>query len=314
MIRKYTYLLALAKERHFGRAAAVCNVSQPTLSNAIRQLERELGVLIVERGQRFRGFTEEGQKVVAHARRVISEEEALLQDLRAPAADLEGRLRLGAIPTALPVIAQLVGPFEERYPKVQVSVLSMSSREIQQGLDDFELDIGVTYLDNEPLSNVRMVPLYTERYFFLTRRNEAMDGRTTITWREAADFNLCLLTPDMQNRRITEGVFRIADRTVSPTLETNSLMNLFTSVRFGSWSSIVPGQLLAFMSVGPELVALPLVEPEAAYLVGAVYAARTPPVPLAEAFALICSDKKMSAEIERFTATALTKIGADSVK
>ncbi len=206
------------------------------------------------------------------------------------------------IPTALPVIAQLVGPFEERYPKVQVSVLSMSSREIEKGLLDFELDVGVTYLDNEPLSEVRMMPLYTERYFFLTHRSEAVDGRSTMTWREAADFNLCLLTPDMQNRRITEGVFRIADRAVAPTLETNSLMNLVTSVQFGSWSSIVPGQLLAFMAPLPDLVALPLVEPEAAYLVGTVYSDRDPPVPLAEAFSVICSDKKIVGDLERFTA------------
>jgi DNA-binding transcriptional LysR family regulator len=311
MLRKYTYLLALAKERHFGRAAAACSISQPTLSNAIRQLERDYGVLIVERGQRFQGFTEEGLKVIAHARRIVSGEEALLQELHAPAADLEGRLRIGAIPTALPVIAQLVVPFEERYPKVQVSVLSMSSREIQKGLDDFEVDAGVTYLDNEPLSNVRMVPLYTERYFFLTRRTDAVDGRTSMTWREAADFNLCLLTPDMQNRRITESVFRIADRSVAPTLETNSLLNLITSVRFGSWSSIVPGHLLAFMSPVPELLALPLVEPDAAYLVGTVYADRNPPVPLADAFAVICADKRVTSEIDRFTARALTQIGTD---
>jgi DNA-binding transcriptional LysR family regulator len=311
MLRKYTYLLALAKERHFGRAAAACSISQPTLSNAIRQLERDYGVLIVERGQRFQGFTDEGLKVIAHARRIVSGEEALLQELHAPAADLEGRLRIGAIPTALPVIAQLVVPFEERYPKVQVSVLSMSSREIQKGLDDFEVDAGVTYLDNEPLSNVRMVPLYTERYFFLTRRTDAVDGRTSMTWREAADFNLCLLTPDMQNRRITESVFRIADRSVAPTLETNSLLNLITSVRFGSWSSIVPGHLLAFMSPVPELLALPLVEPDAAYLVGTVYADRNPPVPLADAFAVICADKRVTSEIDRFTARALTQIGTD---
>jgi DNA-binding transcriptional LysR family regulator len=310
MLRKYKYLLALAKERHFGRAARACNISQPTLSNAVRQLEREYGVLIVERGQRFQGFTEQGLRVIAHARRIVADEDALLQELHAPAADLEGRLRLGAIPTALPVIAQLVGPFEERYPKVQVSVLSMSSREIQKGLDDYEVDAGVTYLDNEPLSNVRMVPLYTERYFFLTRRSEAVEGRATMTWREAADFNLCLLTPDMQNRRITEAIFRIADRTVAPNLETNSLLNLITSVRVGSWSSIVPGHLLAFMSPVPDLLALPLVEPEAAHLVGAVYADRNPPVPLADAFAVLCTDKSVIAEIERFTASALTQIAS----
>jgi DNA-binding transcriptional LysR family regulator len=53
MIRKFAYLLALSRERHFGRAAQTCNISQPTLSNAIRQLEEELGVPIVERGRTF---------------------------------------------------------------------------------------------------------------------------------------------------------------------------------------------------------------------------------------------------------------------
>ncbi len=90
MLRKYTYLLALVKERHFGRAAAACNVSQPTLSNAIRQLEREYGVRIVERGQRFRGFTEEGLKVIARARRIVAEEDALLQELHGPAGISKG--------------------------------------------------------------------------------------------------------------------------------------------------------------------------------------------------------------------------------
>lgn len=90
MFRKYAYLMALARERHFGRAAAVCNVSQPTLSNAIRQLEEELGVPIVERGQRFQGFTPQGQRVLKYARRILAEQEELTQELHA-GADALGR-------------------------------------------------------------------------------------------------------------------------------------------------------------------------------------------------------------------------------
>ena len=65
LLRQLEYLSALARERHFGRAAAACQVSQPTLSEAIRRLEAELGVQVVRRGRRFEGFTLEGERAVA---------------------------------------------------------------------------------------------------------------------------------------------------------------------------------------------------------------------------------------------------------
>ena len=72
IIRQLVYLDALAREKHFRRAAEACHVSQPTLSAAIVQLEEELGVLIVERGRRFQGLTREGEVVLAHARRGLA--------------------------------------------------------------------------------------------------------------------------------------------------------------------------------------------------------------------------------------------------
>ena len=80
-IRQLEYLLALARERHFGRAASACHVSQPTLSVAIRKLEHELDVVIVLRGQRFEGFTPEGQRVVTWAHRILAERNELLADI-----------------------------------------------------------------------------------------------------------------------------------------------------------------------------------------------------------------------------------------
>ncbi len=90
LIQQFEYLVALAREKHFGRAAKVCNVSQPTLSVAIRRLERELGVVIVLRGHRFEGFTDEGSRVVTWAHRILAEVElgrSLLARCEANAAD-----------------------------------------------------------------------------------------------------------------------------------------------------------------------------------------------------------------------------------
>src|SRR6218665_2882734 len=68
-IRQLNYVVALAREQHFGRAAAACNVSQPALSGAIRSIEQELGIVIVQRGRRFQGFTRDGERVLAWGRR-----------------------------------------------------------------------------------------------------------------------------------------------------------------------------------------------------------------------------------------------------
>jgi DNA-binding transcriptional LysR family regulator len=281
MLRQLEYLVALAREKHFGRAAAACHVSQPTLSAAIRQLEEELGAPIVERGHKFHGMTAQGRAAVEHAHRILAEAGALKRSLEEMDRGLSGRLRIGAIPTALPIIAHITAPFYERFPKVLVTILSLNSLQIQQGIDEFELDVGFTYLDNEPLQNVRAKPIYVERYMFLTSSTGPFARRRTITWKQASAAPLCLLTPDMQNRRIIDGIFRAADATPEPIMETNSIFNLCSHVATGLWSSIVPVQLLQFFGVPRGTRAIDLVEPSAQRTIGLIMADREPPSPLA---------------------------------
>jgi len=299
MLRKLQYLLALARERHFGRAAAACNIAQPSLSNAVRQLEHDLGVPIVERGHRFLTFTPEGEKVLDYARRVTRDLETLMHDIGATGAEPSGRLRLGVIPTAVPLVAHLVAPFSRRHPAVRLSIASLSSRQIQAGLDAFEIDAGITYLDNEPLSGVRKQALYSEHYFLLTRRADFDPGRTEASWAEAASRPLCLLSGDMQNRRITDAAFAMAGVAVTPAVETNSIITLFTLVESGPWSSIVPGQLLALMPLPEELRALPLSVPEVSHVVGIVYADRSPPAPVAQALVRVAATEGLATRMSR---------------
>ena len=100
--RQLEYLVALDRERHFGRAAASCHVSQPALSEAIRSLERELGVPLVRRGRRFEGLTPEGERVLTWAQRAVANLRGLEQEVSRLREGLVGTLRLGAIPTSLP--------------------------------------------------------------------------------------------------------------------------------------------------------------------------------------------------------------------
>jgi len=120
--RQLQYLTALAQEEHFGRAAARCNVSQPSLSSAIKQLELTLGVPIVLRGRRFLGFTSEGQKIIEWAERVISQRDAMLVELSGMRENFEGRLRLGAMPNSSPVQPLFSQLLAQKHPGVEVDI------------------------------------------------------------------------------------------------------------------------------------------------------------------------------------------------
>jgi DNA-binding transcriptional LysR family regulator len=281
VLRQLEYLVALAREKHFGRAALACNVSQPTLSAAIRQLEEDLGAPIVERGHKFHGLTAQGRTVLDHAHRILAEADILRSSLKDMDKGLSGRLRVGAIPTALPIVSHIMAPFYARFPNVSVTILSQTSQEIQRGIDDFELDVGLTYLDNEPLENVIAKPIYFEEYVFLTPAAGPYAERGTITWSEAAKAPLCLLTPDMQNRRIIDGIFRSVDAQPKPAVETNSIFNLCSHANSGLWSSIVPRQLLQFFGIPRQTRAVELVEPKTRRTIGLIMSNRQPASPLA---------------------------------
>jgi DNA-binding transcriptional LysR family regulator len=302
VIRQLQYLTALAREKHFGRAAAACHVSQPTLSAAIRQLEEDLGVPIVERGQRFKGLTAEGRRVLEWAQRILADCDALRQDLSQLRDGLTGRLRLGVIPAALPAVSLVTAPFCAAHPGVSVTILSQSSIEIQRALDAFEIDIGMTYLDNEPLINVRTEPLYRERYILLTSAAGPFARRKTLSWAEAAAVPLCLLTPDMQNRRILNGIFRSVNRAPQPAIETNSVLALCSHVRDGHWSSVMPHTFLHVFGVPADMRAIPLVEPAPTHEIGLVIADREPAPPIAQALMQAVRKRKLQAILDKAVA------------
>lgn len=284
MIDKLEMFLALARERHFGKAAETCNVTQPTLSAAIKQLEEHLGVMLVSRGSRFQGLTPEGERVLEWARRIVADSRAMKMEIDTARRGLTGHVRLAVIPTALAVVQELTTSFHEKHPDVTFAVLSRSSVEILSLLDNLQIDIGITYLDNEPVGKVATVPLFIERYRFVTGDAALFAGRETIPWREAALVPLCLLTPDMQNRRIIDHYLAQSGVAVKPVLESDSMMTLVSHVRAGKWSSILPAKIVEmYASQGGGLHSMALTEPEAAHVVGAIAAERDPQTTVVEA-------------------------------
>ncbi len=280
MIDKLEYLIALARERHFGRAAEACGVTQPTLSAGIKQLEGALGVLLVQRGSRFIGLTSEGERTLDWARRIVGDTRAMRQEITALKHGLAGRLRIAAIPTTLAMVAALTTPYRARHPDVRFTILSRTSIEILTLLENLEIDAGLTYIDNEPLGRVTAVPLYQERYQLLTAADAPLGNREAVTWADVARVPLCLLTPDMQNRRIIDDLLRSAGGDPQPTLESNSMIVLFAHVRTGRWASVMPAKMAETLGLTATIRAIPIVEPEAVHTIGLVVPAREPMTPL----------------------------------
>jgi DNA-binding transcriptional LysR family regulator len=284
MLDKLEFFIALARAQHFGKAAEELGITQPTLSAAIKLLEDQLGVMLVKRGSRFQGLTPEGEQVLTWARRISGDARTMREEVRAARHGLSGRLRIAAIPTALAMVPRLTTPFRERHPGVSFSILSRTSIEVLSLLGNFEIDVGISYLDNEPLGRVVSLPLYAERYHLITATGNPMADRETVSWAEVASLPLCLLTPDMQNRRIIDQHLQEAGAVARPTLESNSMIVLFSHVRTGKWSSIMPLNLAETLGFTDPIRAIPIVEPDASHLVGLVAAKRDPHTPLVAAF------------------------------
>ena len=297
MIDKLEFIIALAREKHFGRAAEVCNVSQPTLSSGIKQLEDQLGVLLVQRGSRFQGFTPEGDRVLEWARRIVGDSRAMRQDVDALKRGLAGHVRIAAIPTTLAMAAALTTPYRARHPNVRFTILSRTSIEVLKELENLEVDAGLTYIDNEPLGRVTTVPLYHERYRLLTSAESELGERDQVTWAEVGRVPLCLLTPDMQNRRIIDGILRKVGTQPSPTLESNSMIVLFSHVRTGRWASIMPAVLADTLGLTDTIRSIPIVDPDVTHQIGLVVPHREPMTPLISA--LVAEAQRVAITLDR---------------
>jgi DNA-binding transcriptional LysR family regulator len=256
-IRQLEYLVTLAREKHFAKAAEICHVSQPALSSAIRSLEKELGVMIVQRGRRYLGLTAEGERVLVWAQQTLASLSHMREDASAAKASMTGTLRMGAIPTTMTVAAFLTAPCFAAYPNIRYVLSSLTADDIVAQLDQFELDLGLTYLDDTVIEGFEKLHLFDERYVLLADRRVPLEQ--TLTWEQAARLPLCLLTGKMRNRQIIEAAFRRAGVQPSVILETDSLFSLYAHVSEAGLFSVVPHSLLNFFDLKNRVQARPLV-------------------------------------------------------
>lgn len=276
MLEKLEFMIALAREQHFGRAAESCGVAQPTLSLGIQSLEQMLNVPLVKRSSRFQGFTPEGERVLVWARRLVGDARAMRQDILGFKTGVASHLRLGAIHSSMSLVAKLTVPFQARHPNVRLTVLGRTSNTLLELLHHREIEAGITYLTNEPIGDVISVPLYREQFLFLTTPEGPLGYTDRVTWEEAGNAPLCLFGRDLQNRRIIDSILRKIGIESTPMMETDSAAALVSFVRLGTTASIVPTSALESVELNQGLRAIPIVEPEVSHTIGLVVSDRFP--------------------------------------
>jgi DNA-binding transcriptional LysR family regulator len=255
IVRNFEYLLALNRERHFARAAASCRVSQPTLSAGIKQLEEDMDVLIVRRGQRFEGFTAEGERVLAWAQQMMEDCMRLKQELHELREQgLTGHFRLGMLPATSALAGVLSAAFAGRYADLQISVKTMDTAELLQGVRKSELDVAVTHVDEAAHDGLDVYALYRERVFLFTR-SELRQDAPKWTWDEAVELPLCLL------RGALPQAARLQLKKASRVMETDSPAVLAAYLGTGRWSTILPQSMAGILTLATGLKAVTITAP-----------------------------------------------------
>jgi DNA-binding transcriptional LysR family regulator len=285
LFRQLEYFVAVAREKHFARAAEACYVSQPALSASIAKLERELNVTLINRGHAFEGLTPEGERLVVWARRILAEKDAFKAEAAAIQSGITGTLRLGTEPTASTTLALPVAAFCAAHPLAKVEVDSrMSATELHRQLREFELDAAIAHFGPEDRDSLAVVPLYEERYIVMASDDRLIPRNQVMTWADAAQLPLALLTPDMRIRQMIDAACAESGVEAMPQVETDSIASLYAHVGVGEWATIVPHTWLRAMPVIDTTRVARLVDPETTAEVSVAIHAATPGSVTARAF------------------------------
>jgi len=265
-LRDLELLVSLSRHKNFSLAASDCNISQPAFSTRIRKMEERIKLPLVRRGNSFRGFTPEGEVVLKWARKLLADAEGLRQEIYALKDRLDGKLTLGVIPTAMPFAARVSSKLRDQHPNLSIEIHSLSTRQIGLRLNDFSLDAGIIYHEDAKTETTEI--LYQERYVLIAPRSLTSRQGPSVTWSEAAQFPLCLLTPDMRNRQLIDAVFAQVSVTPTVVMEASGFTAVLAQVVGGNAATIAPVGLAETFLALSSTTQFDLVEPVMTQTIG----------------------------------------------
>ena len=252
------YLVAVARERHFGHAAESCFVSQPTLSVAIKKLEEELGVALFERGPGEVAVTPVGQRIVEQAQRVL-EEASRIRDLAAAGHDpLAGTLRLGAIHTIGPyLLPKLVPILRRRVPAMQLHITESFTHQLAEALRQGEVDVVVVALPFDEAGCVTQ-PMYDEPFLVAVPVGHPWEKRKQISAEELKRESLLLLGEGHclrdQVLEFCGPISRSGRSSIGRSLQGGSLETIRQMVASGVGVTVLPSSSVSTRAESSELI------------------------------------------------------------
>ena len=192
-VRDLQYVIAVAEERHFGRAANKCHVSQPALSGQIRKLEDYLGVALFERTNRTVHVTPVGERIVAQARRLITLWDEIVATAQTTKDPLSGQFRLGMISTIGPYLSPLIlSTIRQEMPDLSLTLIEGLTTDLENRVANWELDGAI--LATEPaVSHLQDIILYDEPFWIALPNGHPLAEQETIELGELAHEELLLL-------------------------------------------------------------------------------------------------------------------------
>ncbi|WP_420995378.1 transcriptional regulator CynR [Cupriavidus sp. 30B13] len=244
LLRHVRYFLAVAECGNFTRAAEVLHVSQPTLSQQIRQLEDTLGVQLFDRSGRSIRTTDAGQAYLIYARRALQDLEAGKRAVHDVQELTRGTLRLAMTPTFTPyLVGPLVMDFNERYPGIVLSVLEMPQAQIEQLLVQDSLDVGIAFKDVR-LADIETQPLLLEPLALVVGPGHRYARRrTALTRKELQGEPFALLTMEFATRHYIDNYLGRQGILPQVALEANSVAAVVEAVRRGRLMTVLPAAI-----------------------------------------------------------------------
>ena len=254
------YIVAVARERHFGRAAETCFVSQPTLSVAVKKLEEELGVQLFERGPGELTITPAGNRVIEQAQRTLEEADKVKSIAKSTADPLDGPLKLGVIFTIGPyLLPQLIPILRRRAPKMPLILEENYTAVLSERLKRGDIDAAVVALPfNEP--GITVTPLYDEDFVVALAKTHPWAKRKTISSSELARESLLLLgTGHCFRDQVLNACPALNRSTATPgslqkTVEGSSLETIRLMVASGLGLTVLPASAIPAKRAGNDLL------------------------------------------------------------
>jgi len=241
-LRQLRYLVAVAEELSFTRAAEREHVAQPALSQQIKRLEEEVGLALVERTTRSVALTSAGEVLVARARRMLGELEAARAELEALSGVYTGHVYVGVLHTMGPVDVSLVlALFRERHPGVELTVREQSSEELAEMLRDDELDLAfLSVTESVERKGLGLHQLVSEELVLIVSKSHELAGRRRVHMAELAGEEFISYREGARLRELLESAGRSAGFAPRVTLESNESGRIRRLVARGLGVAILP--------------------------------------------------------------------------